>query len=251
MRTSFNSSGLVRFLADLDIGESADAKQTIAERLSQWMGWTDAISLSAALAGSRESSHLGGNPGRHPVSEAADARGHARATRSQPRTAAGHADHAAVAEARRVRDELARAITDDAALSMDDGSGTVRTPWRQAYQARQRAMETRIGALRANVRAALAGQSHELARLASLDAVLERTLAPRERQLLGTVPGLLERHTERQHRQDTAVGARAGHAASGPDRPSLQTALLAELDIRLQPIEGMLEALDPQATRST
>lgn len=217
------------------------------------MGWTDAISLSAALAGHHGGSHPEGQAGRHPGLKAATAGRHAPAIRAQPGAEGAHAGHghAAIAESRRVRAELARAITDDASLSADAASGLDPMPWRQAYQARQRAMETRIGALRASVRTALAGQSPELARLASLDAVLERTLAPRERQLLGTVPGLLERHLERQRRQDTAVSAGAGHAVPGLDRRSLQTALLAELDVRLQPIDGMLEALDPQATRST
>ena len=36
--------------------------------------------------------------------------------------------------------------------------------------------------------------------------------------------------------------------AAALDRPQLQAVLLAELDIRLQPVEGMIVALDKQAT---
>ena len=60
-----------------------------------------------------------------------------------------------------------------------------------------------------------------MAQLAALDAVLERALAARERHLLGTVPGWLERH----------------------DATTRHTALLAELDTRMQPIEGLLQTL--------
>lgn len=225
MRSSFNSSGLVRLLADLNIAEPGNSKQTFAERLSQWMGWTDAISLSAAL---------GGNAAPKAMNTSTSAPGNARTSL---------AVRAVIKEFTRVRAELARSITSDAAFS--DGAGFERdgTPWRQAYQARQRAMETRIGALRAEVRAALSGHSRELARLAALDAVLDRAMAPRERQLLSTVPGLLEQHAERTRKE---LGTAAG-AAPAFDRRSLQALLLAELDIRLQPTEGMLEALDRQA----
>lgn len=250
MRTSFNSSGLVRLLADLDIGEYGDPKQTLAERLSQWMGWTDAISLSGALGGHHGSPSVNA-PGGHPPSKAASPSGNASAGRAPASVKAARAARAAAAELARARSELARAITDDAALAAAASADPDPMPWRQAYQAQQRAMETRTGALRASLRAALAGQSRELARLAALDAALERALAPRERQLLSTVPGLLERHADRLRRQDATERAGADDAAAGFDRRALHAALLAELDVRLQPIEGLLEALDPQATRST
>jgi hypothetical protein len=49
-RTAFSGPALVRLLAhfaDLEVHEPA---QSLADRLSQWLGWTDAIALSTALA---------------------------------------------------------------------------------------------------------------------------------------------------------------------------------------------------------
>ena len=47
--TSFNSSRLVRVLADLAVTDVADSKQSFAERLGQWLDFTDAMSLFSAL----------------------------------------------------------------------------------------------------------------------------------------------------------------------------------------------------------
>jgi Protein of unknown function (DUF3348) len=246
MRTSFNSSGLIRFLADLNIAESGESRQTFAERLSQWMGWTDAISLSTVL-GAAPGGNASGNASGNVTQTATDAKANARAAKTGNTVGASGvcaAANATTEEFQRVRAELQRSITGDAAFSAQAGFERERTPWRQAYQARQRAMETRIGALRAEVRVALARQSQELARLAALDAVMERALGLRERQLLSTVPGLLERHAQRLHKE----AGSDGNPAAALDSPQWQAVLLAELDIRLQPVEGMIVALDKQAT---
>ena len=109
--------------------------------------------------------------------------------------------------------------------------------YRSRYLEHQRAMESRISALRASVRAALSATSAELASLAALDAVMDKTLGARERQLLTRLPGLLVRHYTRSCTAETH-----------PLRPSafgrqMQAVLLAELEVRLQPVAGMIEAL--------
>ena len=48
-RTGFTGSPLVRLLSRLTDSDVGQPRQTTAERLSQWFGWTDDISLSAAL----------------------------------------------------------------------------------------------------------------------------------------------------------------------------------------------------------
>jgi hypothetical protein len=200
LRSHFNSSPLLRLLAGLHDTDAAAAAaaQTFAERLSLWLDWTDAISLSAALGG------------------------------GQAAAAAPTSGVTLDREARQLRQALARAIA--AGAPAEDG-GTLRS----RYTAQQRAMDARIGPLRGRVRAALAARSAALGRLAALDAALEQILGPRERQLLSTVPGLLERHFQRSPPSDaaTAVGV----------EPLVQRVLLAELDHRLQPVEGLLEAL--------
>lgn len=243
-RTSFNGSRLIRLLADLGGVEVADTKQTFAERLAGWMAWTDAIALSAALGGS-------------PAGPAA-----------ARRPAAAGAAQAMAAEFDQVRADLARSITQDAVFApgrpgaarpAPASAGPVADPtefstYRRRYLAQQRAMEARIPPLRARVRAALAAASADLGRLAALDAALDAALGERERHLLAKVPRLLERHFER---------LRQTHPEPAPDdtrpvNPSLkwlppawlatccsdmQTTLLAELAIRLNPVQGMVEAL--------
>ena len=175
-------------------------------------------------------------------------------------------------------------------------------------------MESEIGDLRARLRPRLAAQSPALAKLAALDATMERALAARERSLFGAVPGLLGAYFERlradakaaraeaeatdgdgngeaaqaggdgNHRGNDggsgsgpANGHASGHAndpaaapaaapltraadvapplrarlaqASAPDswldtfRKDMQSVLLAELDLRFQPVGGLLAAL--------
>lgn len=101
------------------------------------------------------------------------------------------------------------------------------TPGRR-YRAHQQAMDRRIAPLRAQVRRALALRSAALGRIAVLDHLLEQALAARERQLLSALPAWLDRRL--QH---------------GP-APAAQVALPllhAELAHRLQPVDGMLAAL--------
>ena len=205
-RTGFTDSALVRLLARLNDITVPESRQGFADRLSQWFGWTDAISLSAALDGSAAA------PGR--------ARGR---------------DGAEQREVDGVRAALAKAIAERGAFASDFASH------RRRYLARQQAMETAIGPLRGRLRAKLASASPEMARLAALDVVMEQVLGAQEHRLLATVPGLLEKHFARLRQADESDGG-SGAWVDVFCR-DMQGVLLAELDIRLQPIEGLLDAL--------
>ena len=94
---------------------------------------------------------------------------------------------------------------------------------------------------------------------AALDAVLEQALATRERNLLATLPLLLAKrfgHLYKAHQE--ALGDRL--ALDDPEmwmRPGgwlamycrdMQAVLLAELEVRLQPVAGLIEALGNEVT---
>lgn len=96
----------------------------------------------------------------------------------------------------------------------------------------------------------------ELGRLAEVDAVMEQTLSPREQALLATVPTLLAQHFERLRNaalpppvEGAPTDADAVPADDGWRQRfnhAMQSVLLAELDVRFHPIEGLLAALRPR-----
>jgi hypothetical protein len=146
----------------------------------------------------------------------------------------------------------------DAAPEADAGFA----PHQQRYLDQQRQMALRVEALRAQVRHAVAAASPRLAPLAAMDAVLEPLFRAREQQLMGTVPVLLERRFE----QLRAAHALERAAAQQPGDPAawrqpggwlhrfgqeLEAALLAELEVRLQPVTGLMEALRNEGEKST
>ncbi len=236
--TSLNSARLVRVLANLAVADVVEAKQSLAERLGQWLDFTDAMALFSALNG------------------------------NAPVTKTKASDSSVQGEFARVRTTLADSITMDGVLN--PGRARIKlptpapnapvesaadfSPYHRYYQAHQRDMNAAIGPLRANVRAVLASGSPALQRLAALDAVLEQALATRERNLLATLPLLLAKrfgHLYKAHQE--ALGDRLD--LDDPEmwmRPGgwlamycrdMQAVLLAELEVRLQPVAGLIEAL--------
>ena len=89
------------------------------------------------------------------------------------------------------------------------------------------------------------GSALTVAQLAAVDQVMERALARRERALLGSAPALLGEHFERLRlaAQDEAAAAPRAQAWLDTFRRDMRSLLLAELDVRLQPAEGLLSAL--------
>ncbi|MEZ7520496.1 DUF3348 domain-containing protein [Burkholderia vietnamiensis] len=252
-RPALSGPTLVRLLARLTDADVAESRQTLSDRLSQWLGWTDAITLSSAL---------NANP---------------------PAVAAGVRGYDAERDSARVRHDLAQAITGALRPRTRRRAGEMPPPpadtadfadFRQQCLSLQQEMETAIGQLRARLRVALAARSSALARLATLDAIMERVLGARERSLLGAVPALLGTRFERlrdAERQALADAQAAADADAAPDAPSpapvtpvtpvvpvvpvvpgtwldtfrdeMQSILLAELEVRFQTVDGLLAAL--------
>jgi len=207
-------SELTRLLARLADAPPAPGRPAFAERLGHWLGWTGAITLSAALNGGA-AAPVAGTP-RGNGSEEADFQ--------------------------RVRAALEASIAagpDEPASSPTDFG-----PLRRHCAARQQAMQDAIGALRQRLRDALSRRSAEGARVAAIDAVLDHTLAAHERSLLGLVPLRLQAHFERLQRSadDSAGWTRAF-------RDDMDRVLRAELAHRLLPAQGLLNTL--RTTTST
>ncbi|MEW9622841.1 DUF3348 domain-containing protein [Rhodanobacter geophilus] len=214
----------IRLLARFGDTDLPQTPPVLTERLADWFDWNRALVLSRALDGDLP--------------------------------AAGDGAEIEDAECTRVRNALRQAIDADIEplpQAREDAPAIDADyqPYRRHCMAVQRAMQAATGQLRGRLRHALAPRSPAKARLAEVDAVMEAVLSPREQMLLARVPGLLGLHYRRLRvaGASPSAGADAPHdaPAAGPwlarFRQDMRMALLAELEVRFHPIDGLLAAL--------
>jgi hypothetical protein len=207
LRSTFGSSRLVRLIGPWAPVEAQAAGMDFAERLSLWLNAFDAIGLQAAHQSIRT-------------------------IESQPQPARAPRTPDLAEDLRRVRSVLEKAIAQKI-----DSSVPGYAPWQQRHAELQRQMDLMIAPLRDHVRQALSRVSPRLRQLAVLDAAMEKLLAARTETLLPTLPGLLKR------RFDQLQGAGEPADAFSAD---WRQALQAELDLRLEPVTGLVAALTPE-----
>lgn len=241
-RRAHTGPPLIRLLARLTDIDVQDSRQPLSDRLSQWLSWTDAITLSNALGASAPLAAASARPGGVDADtmcarvRAALSKGIASACAPEGRTNG-------------IGRQPVQMALPPASVDYAD--------FRQRYLLQQQTMELEIGDLRGRLRRVLAAKTPDLGRLAVLDASLEQALGARERTLLSAIPTLLGQHFERlraaeQQRQVDADAASDG-AASTPSvqsgawldafRKAMHELLIAELDVRFQPVDGLLAAL--------
>lgn len=105
------------------------------------------------------------------------------------------------------------------------------------YTLQQSEMEHQVLKLRLHMRETMSCLSRELKQLALLDAALSDTITQETRKALASLPRLLHKHFVRLQQQPE------GYLLFIHD---MQKLLLAELDLRLQPLMGLIEALDEE-----
>lgn len=227
-RPSFHGPTFIRLLARLIDAPLPQGGPAPADRLSQWIDWTRAVALSKVLD--------------------------AKASEAEQDTQVVDREDAAVCA--RARATLLASIAEapelaipqpQAAGALDDAEAAPEAaidfaPFRQRHLALQRSMQMATGRLRGDLRDRLAQRSADMARLAEVDAVMEGALSPREHALLGAVPALLELHFGRLQAAAASPGDPAAAWLDG-FRRDIQNVLIAELDVRFQPVEGLLAAL--------
>jgi hypothetical protein len=241
LRSDFSQSRLVRLLGQwtpVDTATGARAAGTpagldVAERWSLWLNTFDAIALQSA----------------HQSIRAGDAAPAPQRPRRAPDLES---------DLERVRGTLARAIAQDPlqleGYGDDDIASAGFAPFQQRHHALQRQMEQMIAPLRDHVRQALAQASPAMRQLATLDAALEQVFARHQQQWLpAAVPLLQRRHEELRQAHQQALDATG--QADDPARwrqpggwldtfvQDWRQALAAELDLRLQPVTGLVEAM--------
>lgn len=239
---NFNSSRLVRLLSEAKLVDADVSKQDFAERVSQWVGAFDAVRLHDTLQSIKV------------------ACGDVNATALRGKTRLWEA------ELQSLRKLLVQSVVQSGAASVPamqgDEADVSYAVYRKRYVDQQRQMEAKIGPFRAQVRQALDKGSPALRQLAALDAVMEQLLASREQGVLGRVPGFLEGHFKqlRQAHQSAVDAAGLTDDAALWRQPggwlhafgqALNEVLLAELDVRLQPVTGLIEAFNNEVNKST
>lgn len=251
-RTHFHSSPLIRTLADLAILETAEPAVAFGEKLGLWIDFTDAIALTA-------------------VNNAGTANAPLASLAVVQSGAGGSLDD----EFAKARVNLEKSVRmggspnpgrSRAELSLPKLDGPLEdtkayAPFRRYHQAHQRDMESNVRTLRAKVRDGVAKASPALKQLTALDAAFEGILCEREAKLLATLPSLLEKRFNQVRKAHLQTLHDKPLTDDNPDlwmKPGawlarfcteLQTVLLAELDLRLQPAVGLLEALHNEKTR--
>lgn len=248
VHASLNGSRLVRFLADLSVSDVELSHKHFAQRLGRLIDLTDSIALSAAH-------------GKLPVAGG----------QSCSQSDLISASEVLKDEFLRVRSSAVTFIAksfipgmEAAWLTLPVVTGDAESqgkisyePYLRFYTTHQREIAFKVKRLRTNARQALAELSPRLAQLSALDTALEKTLAVHSRKLFLKVPVLLEKrfNTLRQQHQQ-ALGAQDDdpHLWLRPGGwletfyGEMQGLLLAELEERLQPVLGLIEALDDTFT---
>ena len=219
-RAAVRGSTFVRLLARLGEVDAGQPGGFLPDRLSQWLSWTQSLALSSALDGAE--------PG-EAVTEASLAAARAALVETLM-------DEPSWTRAR------ARAVSRAGAVEGELDSRIEYSAFRERYLMMQRSIQGTTGKLRGELRDQLAAASPELARLAEVDAVMEGALSPREQRLLGGVPAVLEARFEKARKAAAEAQGTSGVWIDLFVR-EMQDVLLAELDVRFQPLEGLLAAL--------
>lgn len=229
------SLSLVRLLQEWAPSPGEPSRQDVAERLGEWLSPVASVQLDGALQaiasyGIARERQAGGPAGSHVDADALDA------------------------ACRRVKQGLTDLIAAQP-VGLDSAEGDY-APYCQRYAELQKQMDGKVAACRAHVRQAMGKGAPALRQLAALDQVMAGMLGEREQRLLGALPVYLERrftHWRQVHERRMAdAAAEEGETGSGHGRlpggwphafhEDMRRMLLAELQARLQPVLGLIEA---------
>jgi len=252
-RASIHSAPLVRFLTEHALLQPMPSQDNVGERLGQWLDFRQAIPLHALLQPGQPPMAA---PPQRPVANATTVRAHVEHTRERLSASIVHA--APLPGTPRIP------LPHEAPEQPIDLSQAWE-PYRRYASTHQRQMAASIETLRTQVRATVAHGGAALHQLALLDAAYEHALRERETRLLASLPAKLEIRFRQlagsapppaAPQAETPAGANTRSAQASPALPQpeskpdwllqfegqLQQALLAELDLRLQPVLGLADA---------
>jgi len=242
--SSLNNSRLIRFLSEISISEIEVTNKHFAERLGRLIDLSDSVSLSESLRGLPR---LRFEPESLQISDIQEA------FLSQRSTIVTSIASSFLASPGKIRFKLPRPKV---TASLEDATDF--SVYQRFYAVHQSEMASKIQKLRIDTRQAVAGVSAELAQLAEIDKALGNCLSVHTRNFFAVIPKLLKvrfNYLLNEH-----------HHSAGVDEPienwlqpgawldkfysEMQQLLLAELEVRLQPILGLVEALNEEVSKS-
>ncbi len=273
-RASLYSASLVRFLTENALFAPARQAEDLGQKLGDWLDFRQAIALHCVLNPETNPDQQPAAPLPHlrrmaPIPAELLAR-HVDKVRAQLVES--------ITQGAPAGSGLARIDMPAPVLDEPVEVKTAFEPYRRFMAAHQRQMESSLRSLRARLRQQLSQRGSAGQQLAALDAAFENILAEREAVLLAKTSKLLEKRFVQALKAHMQVQAQALPAALAtktadgltdaheddidtmpsatndipkadpsswlmPLRQTIRQALLAELDTRLQPALGLLEAI--------
>lgn len=254
--TSLNSTRLADLLSGLNDPNIRISQAHFAERFGQMFHFSSAINLSSAL---EEASEADFKPADISGDEIRDA------FFSMQTDLVRFIAEGFVPSARRAGDRLPTAGSLHAHCELTGGfsakhkgklkkHSTVYEPYRKFYLNRQNGLEMKVEHLRSIIRDSISGISPSLAKLARIDQALSASISDVSGEIFAMIPKLLEKRFF--HLMDI-------HRPEFPENPEvtdfeqwmkpggwisvfcneMREILLAELEVRLQPVAGMIDSL--------
>lgn len=239
---SLYGSRLVRFLTDLAVSDVELSHKCLAQRIGQLINFSDSVALSS-LHGQLPTMAF------EPLSIPAEAI--QKEFLRVRQTLVQSIVNSFVPGTTRIQFPVAKTNAPDTLITYE--------PYERFYVTQQREIDHKFQYLQSYVRDAASGLSPRLAQLVALDTALGDTLSAHGRQLFAVIPKLLGKRFEhllnkqlgQPHQQDDD-----SRMEEGPDvwlatfRSEMQGLLLAELEARLLPVLGLIEAINEEADKN-
>ncbi|MFM7025376.1 MAG: DUF3348 family protein [Limnohabitans sp.] len=246
-RTRLHSSPLLHFLCEKGLIDAAPGTGDVGQRLGDWLDFRQAIALQGFIGAVDD-------------------------PRTPPARATARVDVAVLHQRfAQVRTALEQSIVQGSVpapglpridmppteLAHPIDPKTAFDPWRRYGLGHQRQMDNIIRSLRMQLRNMLDKGATPHRQLATLDAIFENALQERASRLLGQIHTRFEKRFAQallQHIKQLTAAAEADEMAPrttpwlGPLSEDMRQALLNELDLRLQPVLGLIEALTQHKT---
>lgn len=239
-QATFGSSRIIRFLSELNVANVEISHQHFVERLGQLIDFSGSITLASTHHGLSATS-FDSKPYSLEEVKALFLRVRSVMVQSIVKSTTPNAD-----------DEARRLPNPNIGDSLETLTGF--DAYRRFYGVMQRDMDTKIRNLRLQIRQEMSGVSPKLAQLCHLDSVLSDTLFANTRQFFAVITRLLNKrfdyllqaHRDAVEKQQASDNPAEWIASGGwleQFYKEIQGLLLAELEVRLQPVLGLMEAL--------